>query len=288
MKKITKAVFPVAGLGTRFLPATKATPKEMLSIVDKPLIQFAVEEAIAAGATELIFITSSTKRAIEDHFDSNFELEYKLREQKKFEVLEQVQKIIPDHVSCVYIRQKEALGLGHAVLCAKEIVGDDHFFVSLADDLIYSQGKNCLEQMRDFYEKHQANVVAVQQVPTQELNKYGVIDVKENAQCMRIENIVEKPVPEKAPSNFGVTGRYLFSAKIFEYLEKTEKGSGGEIQLTDAIQKLLSVEPVYGYVFEGKRYDCGSKLGFLEATVEYALRHPELKASFHEYLKTIK
>lgn len=285
-KPIRKAVFPVAGLGTRFLPATKANPKEMLPVVDKPLIQYAAEEAVKAGAEVLIFITGRTKRSIADHFDSAYELETELELRGKKELLELVQGIVPPHVSCVYIRQAEALGLGHAVLCAEPVVGDDPFFVVLADDLMVNGGKNVLEQMRDAYLDDGCSIVGVQEIAPEDSRKYGVVKPAKDSTrpLVRIDDIVEKPEPDKAPSNLGVVGRYVLTPRIFELLKKTQKGSGGEIQLTDAIAALLEYESVWACCFEGKRYDCGSKLGYLEATVELALEHKELRDEFREYL----
>lgn len=284
--KVTKAVFPVAGLGTRFLPATKANPKEMMPIVDKPLIQYAVEEAVAAGITELIFVTSSSKRAIEDHFDSNFELETNLLERGKFELLEIVRDILPEGVSCAYIRQKSPQGLGHAVLCAKQLVSNEPFAVLLADDLIDGGRESCLQQMVQVFETSQSSVIAVEPVARSETKKYGVIDVdSQQMPIAPIRGIVEKPNPEDAPSNFGVVGRYVLTPRIFSLLENTERGSGGELQLTDAIATLLTEEEVYALQFIGKRYDCGSKLGYLEATLAYALKHPELAHDFKRSLQ---
>lgn len=285
--KITKAIFPVAGLGTRFLPATKANPKEMLPIVDKPLIQYAVEEAVAAGITELIFVTSSSKRAIEDHFDSNFELEATLEERGKGELLDIVKGILPEGVSCAYIRQKSPQGLGHAVWCARQLVGDEPFAVLLADDLIDGGDISCLQQMVDEFETKQASMVAVQVIDRSETTKYGIVDVPaESGALTVIKDIVEKPLPENAPSNRAVVGRYILTPRIFELLGHTRVGSGGEIQLTDAIAKLLAFESVYAYQFHGKRYDCGSKLGYLEATIAYALKHPELAQDFKRTLES--
>ena len=284
---IKKAVFPVAGMGTRFLPATKANPKEMLPIVDKPLIQYAVEEAIAAGITELIFVTSSTKRAIEDHFDSNFELESKLAEQGKDELLEIVQGILPKGVNCYYVRQRMPLGLGHAVLCAKEIIGNEPFAVLLADDLI-DAARPCLKQMLQAHNENlQTSVVAVESIAPEDSKKYGVVkvDSEDTTTIKKILDIVEKPEPSEAPSNWGVVGRYILTPKIFTLLETTQRGSGGEIQLTDAIASLLRYESVYAQRFDGHRYDCGSKLGYLEATVNYALKHPEVKERFQALLQ---
>jgi len=288
-KIIRKAVFPVAGLGTRFLPATKANPKEMLTVVDKPLIQYAAEEAVNAGIEELIFVTSSSKRAIEDHFDKNYELESELEKKGKTELLKIVQEVVPANVTCVYVRQPEALGLGHAVLCAKPVVGDEPFAVILADDLINCgsdcAGKSVLGQMISVYNNNHASILGVEEVPPQETDKYGIVDPGEtDGRVSRIHNIVEKPLPEVARSNLAVVGRYILTPAIFKHLEQIPRGAGGEIQLTDAIEKLLCDEQVLAYRFQGKRYDCGSKLGYLQATVEYALEHPELRDDFLEYL----
>jgi UTP--glucose-1-phosphate uridylyltransferase len=289
MSGIRKAVFPVAGLGTRFLPATKANPKEMLPVVDKPLIQYAVEEALEAGIEEMIFVTSSAKRAIEDHFDKNYELESELEKKGKKELLDLVRNVVPSGVSCVYIRQPEALGLGHAVLCAKPVVGDEPFAVLLADDMIDGYNRGVVAQMVDIYEQHQCSVLGVEEVPKSETDKYGIVSTSdEQGALAQITNIIEKPKPVQAPSNLAVVGRYLLTPRIFTLLEKTQKGSGGEIQLTDAIAQLLEEEKVRSYRFEGKRYDCGSKLGYLQASVEYALKHPELNGQFREYLKGLE
>jgi len=286
MSQIRKAVFPVAGLGTRFLPATKANPKEMLPVVDKPLIQYAVEEAMEAGITEMIFVTSSAKRAIEDHFDKNYELESELEKKGKKELLDLVRNVVPDGVSCVYIRQAEALGLGHAVLCAKPVVGNEPFAVLLADDMIDGNGHGVISQMVEVYQQHQCSVLGVEEVPKSETDKYGIVSVgEEDGALATLSNIIEKPRPVQAPSNLAVVGRYILTPRIFDWLEKTQKGSGGEIQLTDAIAHLLEDEKVLSYRFNGKRFDCGSKLGYLKATVEYALKHPELKEQFREYLQ---
>ncbi|MBN4079083.1 UTP--glucose-1-phosphate uridylyltransferase GalU [Beggiatoa alba] len=285
---IKTAVFPVAGLGTRFLPATKANPKEMLPIVDKPLIQYAAEEAIAAGITELVFVTSSSKRAIEDHFDRNFELESVLAARGKDELLAIVKDILPKGVSCVYIRQPEALGLGHAVLCAKNVVGDNPFAVILADDLIDDGNAGCLSQMIALHRDHQCSLLGVEKINKEDTEKYGVVKADMlTGHIGKIQQIVEKPKPEVAPSNLAVVGRYILSPRIFEILENTGTGAGGEIQLTDAIAQLLHEEDVLAYEFEGKRYDCGSKLGYLTATVEYALKHPALKKEFMQYLRGV-
>jgi UTP--glucose-1-phosphate uridylyltransferase len=283
---IKTAVFPVAGLGTRFLPATKANPKEMLPVVDKPLIQYAAEEAIAAGITELVFVTSSSKRAIEDHFDRNFELESVLAERGKEELLSIVHNILPKGVSCVYIRQPEALGLGHAVLCAKNVVGNHPFAVILADDLIDDGGDGCLAQMTHLHAEHRCSLLGVEQIARDETDKYGVVKIEPMGERLgKVEQIVEKPKPEQAPSNLAVVGRYILSPRIFGVLENTGKGAGGEIQLTDAIAMLLAEESVLAYQFEGRRYDCGNKLGYLTATIEYALKHPTLKNDFLHYLR---
>ena len=284
--KVTKAVFPVAGLGTRFLPATKANPKEMMPVVDKPLIQYAVEEAVAAGVRELIFVTSSSKRAIEDHFDSNFELESSLIARGKHDLLEMVRDILPDGVSCAYIRQKSPQGLGHAVLCARQLVGNEPFAVLLADDLIDGGQRSCLQQMTQIFDETQASIIAVEKIRRDETKKYGVVDVNNQTTAVaRIHGIVEKPNPEDAPSTLGVVGRYILTPAIFDLLENTQQGSGGEIQLTDAIAKLLQIETVNALQFVGKRYDCGSKLGYLEATIAYALKHPELAEDFKRCLQ---
>src|SRR5712671_2815725 len=284
---ILTAVFPVAGRGTRFLPATKASPKEMLPIVDKPLIQYAAEEALQAGARKLVFITGSSKRAIEDHFDSDHELEEALKEQGKHELLETLKGIVPSWASCIYIRQPSPLGLGHAVLCARPAVGDEPFFVHLADDLIDAPVP-CFKQMAQVYSELNASILGVETVPTIDTDKYGIVATDErHDRVSRVRQIVEKPRPSNAPSNLAVVGRYLLTPRIFDKLERTGRGAGGEIQLTDAIADLLSEEPVYAYEFEGKRYDCGSKLGYLQATVEYALRHHSLGSHFSTYLKKV-
>lgn len=285
-KKITKAVFPVAGLGTRFLPATKASPKEMLPIVDKPLIQYAVEEAIAAGIETMVFITGRNKRAIPDHFDKSYELEKELEEAGKTKTLEMIKNILPPHVSCVFIRQPEALGLGHAVHCAKPVINDEPFAVILADDLIEDSTRGCMAQMTELFKREQRSILGVERVDPSETHKYGIIETKEmEPKVGRLQSIVEKPAPEKAPSNLAVVGRYILTPAIFEKIEQTERGAGGEIQLTDAIADLMEDEPVLSYEFEGKRYDCGSKLGYLIATVEHGLLHPDLKDDFRTYLK---
>ena len=284
MQKITKAVFPVAGLGTRFLPATKASPKEMLPIVDKPLIQYAVEEAVAAGITDLIFITGRAKRAIEDHFDKAYELEAELQAHGKNKLLKEVRGLLPQGVTCVYIRQAEALGLGHAVLMARHLVGDEPFAVILADDLIDAQVP-VMKQMAQVYAKSGGSVIAVQNVAREETSSYGIVSAdRVSERLSKMSAIVEKPKPEDAPSTLGVVGRYVLSPRIFHYLENLRPGAGREIQLTDAIGRLLREENVMAYEFQGTRYDCGSKLGYLQATVNYALKHPELAADFKAFL----
>ena len=284
--RINKAVFPVAGLGTRFLPATKANPKEMLPIVDKPLIQYAAEEAIAAGVNELIFVTSSSKRAIEDHFDKNFEMETELERKGKTALLDLVRNVVPKGVSCVYVRQAEALGLGHAVLCAKQIVGNEPFAVILADDLIDGGHSPCMAQMAATFEYNRCSVLGVERVPEEDTEKYGIVEADLVTDGLsRVTSIVEKPSPDKAPSNLAVVGRYILTPRIFDLLESTPRGAGGEIQLTDAIAALLKEEQVLAYEFKGQRYDCGSKLGYLKATVEYALQHDELNDEFRDYLR---
>lgn len=287
-QKITKAVFPVAGLGTRFLPATKASPKEMLPIVDKPLIQYAVEEAVAAGIDTMIFITGRSKGAIPDHFDKAYELEKELEAKNKQDLLQKIQHIIPPHVSCVFIRQPEALGLGHAVLCAKPVVGDEPFAVILADDLIEDGARGCMAQMVDLYAKQNCSILGVERVAPSETDKYGIVKTADFTGTFgAVEVIVEKPKPAVAPSNLAVVGRYILTPAIFNKIENIGKGAGGEIQLTDAIASLLKDEQVLAYEFEGNRYDCGSKLGFLIATVEHGLLHKELKDDFLVYLKDL-
>jgi UTP--glucose-1-phosphate uridylyltransferase len=286
---LRKAVFPVAGLGTRFLPATKASPKEMLPIVDKPLIQYAAEEAVDAGIKELIFVTGRTKRSIEDHFDKAYELEAELEKSHKMRLLNIVRDVLPSDVNCIYIRQSEPLGLGHAVLCAKPAVGSDPFAVILADDLIDGGSKGCLRQMVDVFNHYNCGVIAVETVPAEETDKYGIVAVKSIEDGVsKINTIVEKPKPAEAPSNLSVVGRYILPGVIMGLLESTPRGAGGEIQLTDGIAALLNHQQVLAYEFKGKRYDCGSKLGYLEATVEFALKHPELSEGFRAYLKGLK
>ena len=283
-KKVRTAVFPVAGRGTRFLPATKSVPKEMLPIVDRPLIQYGVEEALAAGADRLVFITGSSKRAIEDHFDSDPELERALSEAGKDDILQTIRSIVPAGVSCIFIRQGEPLGLGHAVLCAAPAVGDEPFFVHLPDDVIFSKTP-CLDQMRRHYESHGCSMVSVQTVPADKTSSYGIVSLDSDELAIRA--IVEKPAPADAPSNLAVVGRYLLTPAIFDKLAHTGRGAGGEIQLTDGIADLLKDEAVHAFAFEGIRYDCGSKLGYLQANVEYALRDPELQERFRAYLSEL-
>jgi UTP--glucose-1-phosphate uridylyltransferase len=285
MKPVRKAVFPVAGLGTRFLPATKASPKEMMPIVDKPLIQYAVEEAVAAGVTDLIFVTGRSKRSIEDHFDRATELEAELERKQKLAMRDLVRNILPSHVNCIYIRQSEPLGLGHAVLCAKPVVGDEPFAVLLADDLL--DGKvPVVKQMVDKYDYYRCSVLGVQDVPREDTRSYGIVATRaldERVEAMT--GIVEKPKPEDAPSTLAVVGRYVLTPRIFHYLEQVKPGSGGEIQLTDGIAALLKEEQVLAYRYDGVRYDCGSKLGYLQATVELGRKHGEVGNEFAAWLK---
>jgi len=287
MKVIKKAVFPVAGLGTRFLPATKANPKEMLPVVDKPLIQYAVEEAMQSGITELIFVTGRNKRSIEDHFDKNVELEASLIASNKSLLLESIRSIIPSHVKCIYTRQSEPLGLGHAVLQAKTIINDEPFAVLLADDLTDAKTP-VLKQLISQHQKEQASVIAIEDIPKDKTVQYGIVDVSDSKDHLyKINSIVEKPQPKDAPSTLGVIGRYVFNPEIFDCLEKIKPGKGGEIQLTDAIQMLLGQQSIFAYKFEGKRYDCGDKLGFMKANIEFSKRHPEIGKEFTEFLKSI-
>ncbi len=284
---IRHAVFPVAGLGTRFLPATKAMPKEMLPIVDKPLIQYAVEEAYAAGVREMIFVTGRHKRTIEDHFDLTFELEYALEQSAKHELLEAVRSVKPSDMECVYVRQAQALGLGHAVLCARNLVGQNPFAVLLADDLM-TGAKPVLQQMVEQYEERQASIIAVQDVPADQTGRYGIVGgIVVNDRLLDIDRIVEKPAPAAAPSLLGVAGRYVLTPRVFDAIANQPRGVGGEIQLTDGIAGLLKREKVFAYRYEGKRYDCGSKEGFLQANVELALAHAALGPDFKSYLKTL-
>ncbi|CAN7572236.1 UTP--glucose-1-phosphate uridylyltransferase GalU [Cupriavidus necator] len=283
--RVTKAVFPVAGLGTRFLPATKASPKEMLPVVDKPLIQYAVEEAMAAGITEMIFVTGRSKRAIEDHFDKAYELEVELEAKNKQALLDAVRSIKPANVECFYVRQPEALGLGHAVLCAAKLVGDAPFAIMLADDLIDGHPP-VMKQMVDIYNHYNCSVLGVEEIAPEQSRSYGVVDGREwDEGVIKMSGIVEKPAPKDAPSNLGVVGRYILTPRIFDHLRQLKPGAGGEFQLTDAIQSLLGQEQVLAYRYQGTRYDCGNKLGYLKATVEYALKHPEVGPDFRRYLE---
>jgi UTP--glucose-1-phosphate uridylyltransferase len=287
MNKVTKAVFPVAGLGTRFLPATKASPKEMMPVVDKPLIQYAVEEAVAAGITDMIFVTGRTKRAIEDHFDKAYELESELALKHKDEMLEFVQNLLPRNINCIYIRQSEALGLGHAVLCAKPVIGNEPFAVLLADDLLDADPP-VMKQMTDTYEYYRCSVLGVMDVARADTSSYGIVKSSSVAERVeRIEAIVEKPKPEDAPSTLAVVGRYILTPRIFHHLESVTPGSGGEIQLTDGIASMLVEEQVLAYRYAGTRFDCGSKLGYLQATVDFGRRHPEVGAAFSKYLANL-
>ncbi|MDR3220702.1 MAG: UTP--glucose-1-phosphate uridylyltransferase GalU [Candidatus Accumulibacter sp.] len=287
MSKVRKAVFPVAGLGTRFLPATKASPKEMMPIVDKPLIQYAVEEAVAAGVTDMIFVTGRTKRAIEDHFDKAYELESELALRNKTEMLAFVQNMLPKHLNCIYIRQPEALGLGHAILCARPVIGDEPFAVLLADDLLDARPP-VMRQMIEVFDYYHCSVIGVLDVPRSETGSYGIVKASPVGERLeRIEAIVEKPTPEEAPSTLGVVGRYILTPRIFQQLENAAPGSGGEIQLTDGIASMLHEEQVLAYRYHGTRYDCGSRLGYLQATVELGLRHPEVGEDFANYLKNL-
>ncbi|ADE11530.1 UTP--glucose-1-phosphate uridylyltransferase GalU [Sideroxydans lithotrophicus] len=286
-QKITKAVFPVAGMGSRFLPATKATAKEMLPIVDKPLIQYAVEEAVAAGITDMVFITGRHKRAIEDHFDKAYELEATLEADGKLKLLSVIQDVVPKHVNCIYIRQAEPLGLGHAVLCAKPVIQDEPFAVILADDLIDGEPP-IIQQMVNVFAKYQCSILGVQDVPRANTKQYGIVSsVNLEKDIERVSGIVEKPKPEVAPSTLAVVGRYILTPRIFHYLENIQPGAGGEIQLTDGIAELLKEEQLLAYRFSGTRYDCGSKLGYLQAQVAYGLKHEELREDFAAYLKTV-
>ena len=283
-EKVRKAVFPVAGMGTRFLPATKANPKEMMPVVDKPLIQYAVEEAVEAGITEMIFVTGRTKRSIADHFDKAYELEHQLEQRGKKALLDIAQNVVPKGVSCTYIRQNEAMGLGHAVALTSHLVGDEPFAVLLADDLIHHK-KGAVKQMVETYEYYKSSVIAVQKVEGPEISSYGVISGKKQSdRVYRLDQIVEKPAFEDAPSNMGVTGRYIFTPHIFEHLANLKPGTGGELQLTDAIQTLLTNEQVLAYEYEGIRYDCGSKMGLLKANIELGLEHQEIGKELRQYL----
>ena len=287
---VRKAVFPVAGLGTRFLPATKASPKEMLPVVDKPLIQYAVEEAYAAGIRHMIFVTGRSKRAIEDHFDTAYELESELEASGKRDLLAQVRSVQPDDMDCAFVRQPRSLGLGHAVLCAEPLVGNEPFAVLLADDLMMGPqgGEPVLAQMVQAFRQQGRSLLAVQEVPADQVHRYGIVAGEPaGGQLIRIDRIVEKPAPQDAPSRMGVAGRYILTPAIFDEIRNQPTGAGGEIQLTDGIARLMQHEAVYAFQYAGKRYDCGSKEGFLEATVELALQHPDVGDSFRTYLKTL-
>ncbi|MCP1572213.1 UTP--glucose-1-phosphate uridylyltransferase [Herbaspirillum rubrisubalbicans] len=290
IKKIKKAVFPVAGLGSRFLPATKAQPKEMLPIVDKPLIHYAVEEAVAAGITEMVFITGRNKRAIEDHFDKAYELESELEAAGKQKLLDIVRNVVPKSVNCIFIRQSEPLGLGHAVLCARPVVGEEPFAILLADDFMDTDPgvKPVMAQMTDIYAREGMSMLAVQEVPKSDTRQYGIVSATPyQPDLERINAIVEKPAPEEAPSTLAVVGRYVLNSRIFHYLENIPRGAGGEIQLTDGIAKLMQAESVLAYRYQGQRYDCGSKLGYLKAMVAMGLKHPETGPAFSEYLHEV-
>ncbi len=285
--KIRKAIIPAAGLGTRFLPATKAQPKEMLPIVDKPTLQYIIEECVASGIEEILIITGRNKKSIEDHFDRSVELEIELEKSGKEEMLKMVREI-SDMVNIHFIRQKEPRGLGHAILCAKTFVGNEPFAVLLGDDVVYNDNKPCLKQLIDCYEEYKTSVLGVQTVEPQDVNKYGIVGgLHIEDRVYKVKNLIEKPAVEEAPSNVAILGRYIITPKIFEILENTKPGKGNEIQLTDALLELIKHEAMYAYDFEGRRYDVGDKLGFLQATVEYALRKKELRDGFIEYLKTI-
>mgnify|MGYP001826179921 FL=1 len=289
MSSIRTAVFPVAGLGTRFLPATKAIAKEMLTVVDKPLIQYATEEAVAAGMENLVFVVARTKNAIIDHYDKAYELETELSLRNKDALLKVVQEVVPSHVHCVFIRQSEALGLGHAVLCAEPAVGNQPFAVLLPDDLIYNKGgKSCIQQMVDVYEQKQGSVIGTQTVPMSEAYKYGMVaGPKLDDRVTRVDDMVEKPAPGEAPSDQAVVGRYILTPAILEKIKTTPRGAGNEYQLTDAIAELRKSEEIYAYSFEGRRYDCGSKNGYLEANVEIALQHEEMAEEFKDFLRNL-
>ena len=284
---VTKAIFPVAGLGTRFLPATKAQPKEMLPVVDKPLIQYAVEEAYAAGVREMVFVTGRHKRPIEDHFDFTFELEVALEQAHKHDLLDVVRKVKPEDMECIYVRQPKALGLGHAVLCGQRLIGDAPFAVLLADDLMVGEPP-VLKQMVEQFDEQQASIIAVQEVPQEHTQRYGIVAGQAvSDRLLDVSNIIEKPAPQEAPSRLGVAGRYILTPAIFKEIQRQPRGVGGEIQLTDGIAGLLRKEKVFAYRYAGKRYDCGSKEGFLQANVELALQHPQLGADFKAFLKSL-
>lgn len=286
--KIRKAVFPVAGLGTRFIPATKAMAKEMLPVVDKPLIQYAVEEAFAAGIEQIIFVTGRGKKALEDHFDRCFEVEHTLQAKGKDDLLRQIQELVPRTGTIVYTRQHEPLGLGHAIWCARDIVGDEPFAVLLADDLIQTD-KPVLSEMVKKFDRLRASIAAVMEVDKEQTDKYGILDAQQvEHDIVRIDDMVEKPKPDEAPSNLAIIGRYILTPKIFDYLGKKEKGAGGEIQLTDAMKTLLKEQPIFGYKFHGKRFDCGDKAGFQMANLAFALERPDIKDKLVKFIKEIQ
>lgn len=285
--KIRKAIIPAAGLGTRFLPATKAQPKEMLPIVDKPTIQYIIEEAVASGIEEILIVTGRNKKCIEDHFDKSVELEMELEKNHKDQLLELVRNI-SDMVDIHYIRQKEPKGLGHAIYCAKSFVGDEPFAILLGDDIVYNEEKPCLKQLIDCYDQYKTTILGVQSVDVENVSKYGIVDgVEIEDRVCKVKDLIEKPSEEDAPSNTAILGRYIVTPEIFKILKNVKPGKGNEIQLTDALLELLKTEAIYAYNFEGRRYDVGDKLGFLEATVEYALRKPQLKDEFIGYLRSL-
>ncbi|WP_035235550.1 UTP--glucose-1-phosphate uridylyltransferase GalU [Desulfobacter vibrioformis] len=287
--KVKKAVFPVAGLGTRFIPATKAMAKEMLTVVDKPIIQYAVEEAFAAGIEQIIFVTGRGKKALEDHFDRSYELETMLKTKGKTDLLRQVNELVPKTGTIVYTRQHDPLGLGHAIWCARDIVGDEPFAVVLADDMIQTPGKPVLTKMVEKFERFRASIAAVMEVEKDQTDKYGILDASPLEEDMiRISDMVEKPKPEEAPSNLAIVGRYILTPKIWEYLGKKQAGAGGEIQLTDAMKGLLTEQPIFGYKFKGTRFDCGDKVGFQMANLSFALERPEMRGKLLDFVKTIK
>lgn len=287
--KVKKAVFPVAGLGTRFLPATKAMAKEMLTVVDKPIIQYAVEEAIDAGIEQIIFVTGRGKKALEDHFDRSYELETTLKNKGKTDLLAMLQDLVPRTGTIVYTRQHDPLGLGHAIWCARDIVGDEPFAVLLADDMIQTAGKPVLSEMVEKFERFRASIAAVMEVDKDQTDKYGILDASSLEEDMvRINDMVEKPTPEEAPSNLAIVGRYILTPKIWEHLGKKQAGAGGEIQLTDAMKGLLTQQPIFGYKFKGTRFDCGDKVGFQMANLAFSLERPEMRGKLLDFIKTIK
>ena len=286
--KIKKAVFPVAGLGTRFIPATKAMAKEMLPVVDKPIIQYAVEEAFAAGIEQIIFVTGRGKKALEDHFDRSYEIEHVLKQKGKNDLLMQIQELVPKTGTIIYTRQHEPLGLGHAIWCARDIVGDEPFAVLLADDLIQTD-KPVLSEMVKIFDRLRASMAAIMEIEKDQTDKYGILDAQElEKDIFKINDMVEKPSPDKAPSNLAIVGRYILTPKIFEHLGKKEKGAGGEIQLTDAMKTLLKEQPIYGYKFNGQRFDCGDKVGFQMANLAFALERPDMRDRLIKFIKKIQ